>query len=882
MNATLVSPRRVAALVRAAVFGLCAVVAACGGRTDAPPPINLGVAGAAPTITQQPADATIAIGQTATFSVTASGDPTLAYQWQRGGTTIAGATAESYITPANALADSGAVFTVVVSNGVGSVTSAAATLTVSATAPVLTITQQPTGVGVVMGAMASFTVAGTCSSGTLAVHWQRSQGGASFADIAGATAATYSVATTLADNGAQYRAVLDCSGQSATPSSAATLTVTAPGTVTLTPTPVIGLSSGLAVTSETYGIDQVADGSFVFVNGSQVQRLSADLSIITPVAGGYLAGSADGPAATASFKGAEGVVHDGAGNLFVTDSGNHTIRRIAADGSVTTIAGMAGMSGSADGTGTAARFNNPVGIALGPDGDLYVADTQNHLVRRVTVGGFVTTYAGSTQGYAEGSATAAKFNMPSGIAVASNGDVIVTDFANSRVRRIVRAGNSAGAVETLAGNGTSTAPYPDGVGTAAVIRGPSGMVLRGNTVVLQDVVGLLRQIDLATGAVTTITGARTLGAGYADGPLGAARLGGAGGVALAPSGGYVVTNPGVGLIATVSAAGAVRTVATARAFGVVPGGTGVLAQMPLALYKDNTINIPQGVGVDPAGNIVLAEGLENDVRRISPTGAVTLVAGLAGSTGNGVDGTGSAAQFRSIGPSIVSDGAGVLYVADSNAVRRIGTDNAVTTLAGSIATSGALNGIGAAARFSVVAGLAVGPSGDVFACDPNNHAVRRIDAAGNVTTYFGVLGQTGNADGPVATARLNFPSSLAFMPDGSLLVADYGSIRRIASDGSSITTIFAVNFAAAAGKIVLAPDGSIYFGGDVSNLLSRGLYKLAPGASTPTLVVPWDSLGPRLGSGSNVRVNSIDGMALLGPNQLVVLTGGQMITVSVP
>ncbi|MEO8525410.1 MAG: hypothetical protein ABI460_11875 [Caldimonas sp.] len=881
MNATFASPRRIAALFRAAVFGMCTLVAACGGRTDAPPPIDLGGAGTAPTITRQPVDETVAIGQTAMFSVTASGDATLAYQWQRGGTAIAGATADSFTTPATALADSGAFFTVVVSNGVGSVTSTAATLTVSAIAPVLTITQQPMGVGVVTGAMASFTVAGTCSSGTLGVHWQRSQGGAAFADIAGATAATYGVATTLADNGAQYRAVLDCSGQSATPSSTATLTVTAPGTVTLTPTPVIGLSSGLAVTAQAYGIDQVADGSFVFVSGSQVQRLSADLSIITPVAGAYFAGSADGPAATASFSGAEGVVHDGAGNLFVTDSGNHTIRRIATDGTVTTIAGMAGVSGSADGAGSAARFNNPVGIALGPDGDLYVADTQNHLVRRVTVGGVVTTYAGSTQGYAEGPAATAQFNMPSGIAVASNGDVIVTDFANSRVRRIVRAGNAAGSVETLAGNGTSTAPYPDGVGTAAVIRDPSGIVLRGNTVVLQDLGGLLRQIDLATAAVTTITGARTLGAGYADGPLGAARLGGAGGIALAPNGGYVVATPSGG-IATVSAAGDVRTIATARAFGVVPGGTGVLAQMPLALYKQNTVNIPQGVGVDPAGNIVLAEGLENDVRRISPTGAVTLVAGLAGSTGNGVDGTGSAAQFRSIGPSIVSDGAGVLYVADSNAVRRIGTDNAVTTLAGSIATSGALNGLGAAARFSVVAGLAVGPSGDVFACDPNNHAVRRIDAAGNVTTYFGVLGQTGNADGPVATARLNFPSSLAFMPDGSLLVADYGSVRRITPDGSSITTIYTVTGAAAAGKIVLAPDGSIYFGGDVSNLLSHGLYKLAPGASTPTVVVPWDSLGPRLGSDSSVRVNSIDGMALLGPNQLVVLTGGQMITISVP
>ncbi len=867
------------ALGAASVAATCLLIAACGGRADAPPPDAGVVAGTAPTITQQPADVAVAVGAPASFSVVADGVAPLAYQWKRGAADIAGATGASYAIPAAAAGDSGAVFTVAVSNTFGSATSGPATLTVTMGAPaVLTITQQPASTSVVAGSSASFSVAGTCSSGTLGIHWQRSSGGAVFADIAGATATTYTFATGIGDSGSMFRAALDCSGQSAATSMAATLTVAAPGATTLTSTPVTGLSTGLAKTSDVYGIDQVADGSFVFTTGSQVQRLSADLSVITLVAGGEIVGSADGVAATASFKFPGGIVHDGAGNLFVTDTGNHTIRRIATDGTVTTIAGMAGVPGSADGTGSAARFSNPVGIALGPDGDLYVADRENHLVRRVTVGGVVTTYAGSTQGYAEGPAAAAKFNLPNGIAVASNGDVIVSDLANDRVRRILRAGNAAGAVETLAGNGTETAPYPDGVGTAAVIKSPSGLVLRGNTVVVRDLGGLLRQIDLATAAVTTITGARTLGPGYADGPLGAARLDGSGGVALAPNGGYLVTYPGVGGIATVSATGDVHTIATSKAFGVVSGGTGVLAQMPLAL--DAGPFAMQAVTADPAGNIVLAETVR-DIRRISPSGAVTPVAGLVGSIGNGVDGVGSEAQFVTL-RSLVSNSAGVLYVGDASAVRRIGTDNAVTTLAGSITTSGAVDGNGAAARFSAVSGLAVGPTGDVFVADPFNNAVRRMDAAGNVTTYFGVLGQSGNADGPVATARLTFPSSLAFMPDGSLLVADYGSIRRISADGSSITTIYSVTGAAAAGIIVLAPDGTIYFGGDVSNLFSRGLYKLAPGASTPTVVVAYDNLGPTLGSGADIRVNHISGMALLGPNRLVVLTGGQMITISVP
>lgn len=868
--------RAFATLLSAALAATCVLLASCGGDDESP------ATGTPPTITQQPADLTVTVGQAAAFSVTATGDAPLAYQWRRGGADIAGATAASYTLPMAALGDSGATFSVVVSGASGSVTSGAATLTVTASAPVLTITQQPASTAVVSGAMATFNVAATCSAGTLGIQWQRSQGGAAFADIAGANASSYAFSVVAGDSGALLRAILDCGGQSATASDAAMLTVTAPGTVTLTATPIVGLRTQ-AYLADAAGIVQEPSGSFVFVYGLGVDRLSADLSSITPIAGGSTFGSADGAGAVATFKQPQGLAIDGAGNIYVADTLNHTLRRIASDGAVSTIAGLAGSSGSSDGNGNAARFNSPYAIAIGPDGDLYVADAGNHLIRRVTSAGGVTTYAGSTQGFADGAATAAQFNSPRGIAVAANGDVLVSDTLNHRVRRILRAGNAAGAVETVAGDGTATAPTPDGTGTAAVIAQPGGMTIQGNTLTV-FAPGLLRQIDLTTKVVTTLAGSRTLGSGYADGGTATARLG-TGSVATAANGGFVITDAAFAnnALRTVSASGEVRTIATHAAIDVAMGGTGVLAQMPIGLKSENNTSLPpQAVAVTPGGDIVIAEARGADVRRIGTTGAVSLVAGLAGTNTAAnavpVDGIGSEAQFKDVGHSIVSDGAGVLYVGDSHSVRRIGTDHAVTLFAGSRTASGAVDGDAASARFGfTIAALAIGPSGDLFVADVLNNAIRRVDGAGNVTTYAGALGQAGSTDGAIAAARLNNPTSIAFAADGALLIADSGSIRRVAPDGSSVSTVFTPTGIAQAIRLTIDSDGSVYFGGT-----ANGLYRLAPGANTATLIVPYDGAGPVLGSAPAARVKDIDAIAFAGPKQLVVLTGGQSVNVSLP
>jgi sugar lactone lactonase YvrE len=153
---------------------------------------------------------------------------------------------------------------------------------------------------------------------------------------------------------------------------------------------------------------------------------------------GYVAGYADGPAGQAKFNGPRGVAVDAKGNVYVADTGNHCIRVISPAGQVTTLAGGR-QPGYADGQGDQARFNYPTDIAIDATGNSYVADTANHAIRKITPAGLVSTVAGNgTPGDADGSPKAAQFRAPEGIAVDSQGNVYVADTGNHRIRKIVR------------------------------------------------------------------------------------------------------------------------------------------------------------------------------------------------------------------------------------------------------------------------------------------------------------------------------------------------------------------------------------------------------------------------------------------------------------
>ncbi|NBU45549.1 MAG: hypothetical protein EBS37_15965, partial [Betaproteobacteria bacterium] len=214
------------------------------------------------------------------------------------------------------------------------------------------------------------------------------------------------------------------------------------------------------------------------------------------------AGSTNATGTAASFNAPVGLVRDSQGNLFVSDNANHVIRKVTPQGVVTTFAGTQGAAGFADGTGTAAKFNAPLGMAIDASDNIYVADQSNHRIRKITSAGVVTTVAGSgTAGSANGAAASATFNLPTGIAINSAGDIFVGDRSNYTIRKI-----SGGQVTTLAGL-AATAGFVDGIGSAARFNAPGAINLTpAGMLLVRDInnSGAIRQVDPATGAVTTL------------------------------------------------------------------------------------------------------------------------------------------------------------------------------------------------------------------------------------------------------------------------------------------------------------------------------------------------------------------------------------------
>jgi sugar lactone lactonase YvrE len=360
----------------------------------------------------------------------------------------------------------------------------------------------------------------------------------------------------------------------------------------------------------------------------------------TTLAGSSTAGTADGSGAAAQFQAPSGLAVDTGGTIYVADTENNTIRKVTQSGAVTTFAGSPGVAGSADGKGSAARFSSPSGIAVDASGNVYVTDSNNSTIRKITPDATVSTLAGSpgASGSADGTGSAARFRYLGHLAIDNSGNLIVADYGNQTIRKVT----------------------PGGV-------------------------------------VTTLAG-----------------------------------SPGV------------------------QGSTNGPAKQALFKY-------PRGVAVDSTGVIYVSDEQNNTIRKIATDGTVSTLAGTANSQGGSNDGTGPAAQFQSP-EGIAVDKAGNVYVADSNnaLIRKVTPGGVVTTLAGVPNTSGTNDGTGSGALFSTPYGMATDSFGTLYVGDCFGNNAIRVGKPGSGPPPSGLSPTTFTVNGSSSPSALPADAPIVF------------------------------------------------------------------------------------------------------------------------
>lgn len=533
-----------------------------------------------------------------------------------------------------------------------------------------------------------------------------------------------------------------------------------------------GSTDGIGVAA-SFGVPSgiATDGAHLYVgdcNNNKIRKIEVATGVVSTLAGSGAGGSADGIGATASFNCPLGITTDST-YLYVVDTGNFKIRKIAmATGIVTTLAGS-GLYGSADGIGAMASFSYPQGITSSA-AYLYVADSYSHKIRRIEIAtSIVTTLAGSgSRGSVDGIRAAASFYHPNSIT--TDGTYLyVTDALNHKVRKIEI---ETGVVTSFAGSGSKG--FSDGAGAMASFNQPSGISIYGSHLYIADTENeIIRKIVIATGVVSTLAGGNSLGG---DGTGAAVSFKTPSGIITDGIHLYVADTENHKIRKIEVATGVVATLAGSGSEGSDDGTGGAASfKNPNSITSDGT-------------HLYVADTYNHKIRQIEmATGVVTTLAG-SGSEGSD-DGTGGAASFKNPN-SITIDGTH-LYVADTgnHKIRKIEiATGAVTTLAGSGSYDSA-DGTGAMASFGSPRGITT-DGAHLYVTDSDYSKIRKIEIATSVVTTLAGTGSDGSADGTGAAASFYYPQGVT--TDGThLYITDSGNnkIRKIEIATGLVTTL---------------------------------------------------------------------------------------------
>ena len=599
-----------------------------------------------------------------------------------------------------------------------------------------------------------------------------------------------------------------------------------------------------AIFQGPFGVAADAHGNVYVADGRAVRKITPT-GLVTTLAGeppaprvyhnGHLTrvepedyAPRDGTGTAARFTRIVNICAAPDGTVFVSDEGANSIRRISPQGVVTTLAGkdkgfrQFGDPAYADGPGSEALFSRPGGLVVDAQGNVLVADIDNHVIRKITPAGRVSTYAGQAShsgGYADGPAAQARFAYPLALALAPDGALFVYENNNHTIRRI----SPQGVVSTWGGHPSNT---PRGPGPAAALdfdyhRGlaidPAGVLY----VIHRR--HAIRRLRLADGAELSDIGAP-------EGPNGA------------------------------------------------EGGRGYVdAPTPAAAR----FNFPENLAAGPDGTLYVADLQNHVVRKISPQGVVSTLAGQSRDVRFGPQPPDTGLGLPS---GLARDRAGNLYVADrGNAVvRRISPAGAISVWAGQLGQPGTADGPAAQARFNQPADVAIGPDGrTLYVADAGSHTLRQIGPDGVVSTLAGVPGQAGERNGAARRALLNEPSSLAVAPDGTVYLIDgpSGSVRCLTPGGRVSTFVAgfhqgyvgplsnAPRLVAGVSTVAVGPDGAVYvLNGVLTKYSPAGRGKLLAGDPNP------DTSGGGFADGParQARFNEPLGMAVTPQGEVLV------------